>query len=84
MVDHAGALAEIKRILKPQGLAYLSVTKAFRKNDPKAVTKEEWKRVLESFRVRENGVGLLTRWATLSLKNKIPEILVGNSPNASV
>ena len=84
MVDHAGALAEIKRILKPQGLAYLSVTKAFRKKDPKAVTKEEWKLILESFRVRENGEGLLTRWATVSVKNEIPEIPIANAPKARV
>jgi ubiquinone/menaquinone biosynthesis C-methylase UbiE len=73
MVDHAGALAEIKRILKPQGLAYLSVTKAFRKKDPRAVTKEEWKRILGEFRVLENGKSLLSRWATVSVKNEIPE-----------
>ena len=84
MVDHAGALAEIKRILKPHGLAYLSVTKAFRKKDPKAVTKEEWKRILEGFRVGENGEGLLTRWATVSVKNEIPEISIANASKASV
>jgi len=84
MVDHAGALAEIKRVLKPQGLAYLSVTKAFRKNDPKAVTKEEWNRILEGFWIRENGEGLLNRWATVSVKNGIPEISIANASRASV
>jgi len=71
MVDHAGAVTEIKRILKPQGLAYLSVTKAFRRRDPKAVSKDEWKRILEGFNVRENGAGLMTRWATVSVKDGV-------------
>ena len=83
MVDHAGALAEIKRILKLQGLAYLSVTKGLRRKDPKAVTKEEWKRILDDFGVHENGEGLLTRWATISVKSEISERLIGNSPKVS-
>jgi ubiquinone/menaquinone biosynthesis C-methylase UbiE len=66
MADHAGAVAEIKRILKPQALAYLSVTRAFRRRDPRAVTKQEWKEILEGFGVRETGEGVVTRWATLS------------------
>src|SRR5208283_103345 len=73
MVDHAGAVAEIKRILKPQGLAYLSVTKLFRKKDPKAVTREEWRRILEGFRLREDGEGFLNRWATVTVENEFPE-----------
>jgi hypothetical protein len=81
MVDHAGAVAEIKRILKRQRLAYLSVTKLFRKKDPKAVTKEEWKRILEGFRVCEVGQGLLTRWATVSVKNELPEPSIAHAPN---
>jgi SAM-dependent methyltransferase len=70
MVDHAGAVTEIKRVLKPHGLAYFSVTKAFRRRDPKAVTKEEWKRILEGFSVCETGEGLMTRWATVSVKDE--------------
>ena len=81
MVDHEGAVAEIKRILKRQRLAYLSVTKLFRKKDPKAVTKEEWKRILEGFRVCEVGQGLLTRWATVSVKNELPEPSIAHAPN---
>jgi ubiquinone/menaquinone biosynthesis C-methylase UbiE len=68
MMDHAGAVREIKRILRPQGLAYISVTKLFRKMDRRAVTKEEWNEILESFRVRENGEGFTNRWAIVSLK----------------
>lgn len=71
MVDHAGAVAEIKRILKPHGLAYISVTKVLRKHDPRAVTKEEWKGMLDGFNVRETGKGFMNRWATVSLKDKL-------------
>ncbi len=70
MADHAGAVGEIKRILKPTGLAYISVARLFRKKDPKAVTKQEWKQLLEAFNVRESGQGLINRWATVSLKEK--------------
>jgi len=83
MVDHVGAVAEIKRILKPQGLAYVSVTKLFRKKDPKAVTKEEWRRILEGFRVRENGESLLNRWATVSDKNEVPVSSIADTGKAS-
>jgi len=72
MTDHAGAVAEIKRILKPNGLAYISVTKVFRRNDPKAVTKEEWSQILEGFNVQETGEGLTNRWATVALRDEIP------------
>jgi SAM-dependent methyltransferase len=77
MVDHSGAVVEIKRILKPQGLAYLSVTKLFRRKDPKAVTREEWLRILDGFRVREDGEGFLNRWATVTVENEIPEASIG-------
>ncbi len=70
MVDHQGAVDEIKRILKPSGIAYISVTKALRKKDARAVPAEEWKRILECFRVRENGKRLTTLWATVSLKDE--------------
>jgi ubiquinone/menaquinone biosynthesis C-methylase UbiE len=68
MEDHAGALAEIKRILKPEGLAYISVTKVLRRKDPRSVTKEEWERILDGFWVREKGERLTSRWAAVSLK----------------
>jgi len=70
MTDHVGVVGEIKRILKPNGLAYISVTKVFRKKDPKAVTIQEWKRILAGFKVQEMGEGLTNRWATVSLKEK--------------
>jgi len=73
MVDHAGAVAEIKRILKHDGLAYISITKVFRKKDQRNVSKEEWNRTLESFNVRGTGDGYTNRWAIISLKESPPQ-----------
>lgn len=75
MADHAGAVGEIKRILKPNGLAYISVTKVFRRRDRKAVTIQEWKRILEGFNVQEMREGLTNRWTTVSLKEKEQRIM---------
>ncbi|MDG6975904.1 MAG: class I SAM-dependent methyltransferase [Nitrososphaerota archaeon] len=66
MVDHEGAVDEIKRILKPSGTAYLSVTRAFRKSDPRAVSREEWHKILEGFKVLEGREGLASRWVLVS------------------
>lgn len=66
MKDHSGAVNEIRRILKDDGLAYLSVARFGSKRDPRAVTAVEWKSILEGFRVRKSGKGLLTRWALVS------------------
>jgi ubiquinone/menaquinone biosynthesis C-methylase UbiE len=66
MSDHEGAVAEIKRILKPKGLAYISVTKLYRRSDPRAVPKEEWNRILSDFGVMESDESVLNRWAVVS------------------
>jgi ubiquinone/menaquinone biosynthesis C-methylase UbiE len=71
MTDHAGAVAEIKRILKPHGRAYISVTKALRSADSRAVTKEEWKRILDSFKVQESAERLTNRWAIVSVNGSL-------------
>jgi SAM-dependent methyltransferase len=63
MTDHAGAIRQIRRILHPAGRAYLSVIKLARADDPRAVSREAWKRLLATFRVLGSGEGLLTRWA---------------------
>jgi len=68
MVDHDGAVSEIKRILKPSGFCYLSVATLFRKNDIRAVPKSEWEKILEGFDVLEAHDGVLNRWATVRLK----------------
>lgn len=63
MVDHTGAVSGIKRILKPDGLAHLSITRTFLRRDQRAVDVEEWRGILAGFRVVEEGRGLLGRWA---------------------
>ncbi len=68
MLDHAGALRQIRRILKPKGRARLSISKLIRKRDPRAVTKGEWEGILGEFGVLERGESLTQRWALLSLK----------------
>jgi ubiquinone/menaquinone biosynthesis C-methylase UbiE len=66
MEDHEGAVAEIKRILKGNGVAYLSVAKLSRKNDTRAVRKTEWNQILGGFVVNERDEGLVDRWAVVS------------------
>lgn len=66
MKDHTGTVSQIRRVLKKEGRAYLSVTRFARKKDPRSVTAEEWKSVLARFHVMESGQGLLTRWALVS------------------
>ena len=70
MKDHSGALSQIRRMLKKDGLAYLSVTRFGRKRDPRTVTAEEWECMLKGFHVRGSGSGLLTRWALVSSGGK--------------
>jgi ubiquinone/menaquinone biosynthesis C-methylase UbiE len=66
MADHRSALAQIKRILKPLGLAYFSVSKTLRKSDTLAVKPAEWEGILKEFKVIETGEGIFTRWAIVS------------------
>jgi len=68
MVDHKGAVAEIKRILKRTGVAYLSVAKGLRRSDVRAVRRGEWEQMLDGFRVNERHDGLLHRWGLVSLR----------------
>lgn len=67
MKDHSGALREMRRMLKKDGRMYLSVTRFGRKNDPRTVSADEWRKMLDGFRVLDSGGGLLTRWALVSL-----------------
>lgn len=68
MLDHAGALRQIQRILKPKGKARLSVSKIIRRSDLRAVKKDEWEMILEGFEVLERGESLTQRWAIVSKK----------------
>ena len=66
MTSHDQAVAEIKRILKRTGIAYISVTKVYRRDDPRAVTRKEWNKILAGFAVKESGDGFFNRWAIVS------------------
>ncbi|MEJ2291257.1 MAG: class I SAM-dependent methyltransferase [Deinococcales bacterium] len=66
MQDHAGALEQIRRILRPKGKAWLSVMKFGRPDDPRTVTASEWTSILNTMRVLESGESLLSRWALVS------------------
>jgi ubiquinone/menaquinone biosynthesis C-methylase UbiE len=67
--QHESAVNEIKRILKPTGLAYLSVARG----PWSYVSQAEWERVLEGFRVEQRGDGfpaIADRWAVVSTKRE--------------
>ncbi len=69
MVDHSGAIKEMKRTLKPDGSAYMSVGKIIPfSKDPRDVSKVEWRSILEGFRIIKEGSSIITRWAVVSLK----------------
>ncbi|HZW57860.1 MAG TPA: class I SAM-dependent methyltransferase [Nitrososphaerales archaeon] len=71
MKDHVGAVRQIARILKPEGRAYLSITKSSRKNDQRTVIKDEWRKLLlGSFEILDEGEGFASRWALLSKRSK--------------
>jgi ubiquinone/menaquinone biosynthesis C-methylase UbiE len=65
--NHSNAVVEFKRILKPDGLAYISVAKG----SMSYVDKEEWEDILLKFKVikREDGKRSSDdRWAVVSIK----------------
>jgi len=66
MKDHEGAMRQIKRILKADGRAYLSVIKLGRHGDPRNVAKEEWEALLSGMRVVDSGETAIGRWALVS------------------
>jgi SAM-dependent methyltransferase len=62
--NRQSAVNEIKRIMKTDGKAYLSL------GSPPPfghVNRAEWERILEGFRVERRG-GFLQKWALVSLK----------------
>jgi SAM-dependent methyltransferase len=61
---HEAAVNEIRRVLKPTGLAYLGVAKG----SGSFVRRAEWEKILEGFRVERRGSGLPGighRWAVV-------------------
>jgi ubiquinone/menaquinone biosynthesis C-methylase UbiE len=64
---HEPTINEIRRILKPKGLAYLSAARGFYSY----MNKAEWERILEEFKVERRGDGfswIAERWAIVSTK----------------
>ena len=62
---HESTVNEMRRILKPRGLAYISVAKG----RWSYVSKAEWERILEGFRVERSGDPRIEdRWAVVSKK----------------
>lgn len=61
-------VSEIKRILNPKGLAYLSLGMP----PPFGhVDRAEWERILEEFKVERRGDGLRVRWALVSARARL-------------
>lgn len=63
-LDHKGVIREIKRMLKPTGSAYLSVTRRLKK-DPRDVNAREWQTILSEFNVIKKWNGIFTRRAVV-------------------
>jgi ubiquinone/menaquinone biosynthesis C-methylase UbiE len=66
---HESVVNEIKRILKPDGRAYLSVARG----PWSYVDKPAWERILKGFRVERRAEGrfeLADRWAVVSLRRR--------------
>jgi ubiquinone/menaquinone biosynthesis C-methylase UbiE len=79
MSDHEGALGEIRRILKPGGVAFLSVTKLGSKRDGRWVGRDEWRKILSEFDVQENGEGLTNRWAWVARTARDSHVLLSST-----
>ena len=69
MVDHHAAVAQIERVLRPGGRAWLSVMKGGRSSDPRSVSRSEWEGILGQLEVHASGQGLLSRWALVGPKD---------------
>jgi ubiquinone/menaquinone biosynthesis C-methylase UbiE len=67
---HESTVSEIKRILKPDGQAYLMAARGFYSY----VDKAEWEKILEGFRVEQRGgdgfIALSDRWALVATKQR--------------
>ena len=67
MVDHDGAINEIRRTLKPTGIAYLSVARNPGSGSATGVDGREWRAILRGFSVRWQRRTLLERKVLVSL-----------------
>jgi ubiquinone/menaquinone biosynthesis C-methylase UbiE len=69
MADRDRGVREIIRILRPGGVAYLSVAKSVGKEKPTDVSKAEWRGIRDLFDVVREGESLgQMRWAIVSSK----------------
>lgn len=64
MVNHKGAIQEINRVLKENGVAFISVEKLSK--GLTAISKNEWKDLINKFNVIEEKEGLFYRYAVIS------------------
>ncbi len=71
MLDHSGAVREIRRIMKSDALAYMSVSSMRKRRDPRSVGREEWDTTIGQFGVVKRGRGLTARWAVVSKKKPL-------------
>lgn len=70
MHDHAGAVSEIRRVLKKDGVAFISVTSFGIKGDKRHVGRAEWRQILGNFNVIEEGRRLTSRWCLVGLRQE--------------
>ncbi len=67
--QHESAVNEMRRILKPRGLAYISAARG----PWSYMGRAEWERILDGFRVEQRGDGIpmiSERWAVVSPKQR--------------
>ncbi len=62
---HLDAAREIKRALKHEGVAYVSISRPAL--DTISVNSTEWATILSMFRIVKQGASLMSRWAILAL-----------------
>lgn len=67
-IDHEGYIKEMNRILKNNGLAYISVSKNFLLRDKMNVSKDEWIEILKNYIIIKYGEDFLSRWAIIKKK----------------
>jgi ubiquinone/menaquinone biosynthesis C-methylase UbiE len=62
MSDHEGAMRETIRVLKRDGVAFISVNKSGSKTDSRDVGKEEWETIKKRYAIIKEGESLISRW----------------------
>jgi ubiquinone/menaquinone biosynthesis C-methylase UbiE len=67
LTDHDSAVAEIQRVLKPSGSAFVSIARWGRRKHPTHVNRDEWRSILKRFRVLSEASRLTQRGAHVSV-----------------